>query len=289
VVEVFAVQDEITAAVTVAILPIVTDAEQQRALRKQPENLGAWEAYQRGLWHLSKGTEADNTRAAAFFVHSIERDSLFAAPHAMLAFSYLQRPLYGSSITECVERAGPEALRASELDPDDSNVLSVLSWVAFSSGDHESALRQADRAIAANYGDGHAHFTKGHALVFARKHAEGRQALHIALRFCPRGPVSITTQTVMAVGDYLEGNYGAAAASFKLLCRAHPNLPNVHRWLAASLGQLNLADEANKALHNAMMLSPTGFDTFVRSRPPHFYPQDDEHMLEGLRKAGWQG
>ena len=34
--DVFAIQDEITAAVTTAILPAVTDAEQQRALRKPP-------------------------------------------------------------------------------------------------------------------------------------------------------------------------------------------------------------------------------------------------------------
>jgi adenylate cyclase len=43
--EVFAVQDEITAEVTAAILPALTDAEQRRALRKPPQSLGAWEAY----------------------------------------------------------------------------------------------------------------------------------------------------------------------------------------------------------------------------------------------------
>ena len=65
--DVFAVQDEITVAVATAILPAVSDAEQQRALRKPPENLGAWEAYQRGLWHLAKGTASDNELAAGFF------------------------------------------------------------------------------------------------------------------------------------------------------------------------------------------------------------------------------
>ena len=51
--DVFAVQDEITTAVIRAIGPAVADAEQRRALRKPPESLGAWEAFQRGLWHLS--------------------------------------------------------------------------------------------------------------------------------------------------------------------------------------------------------------------------------------------
>ena len=39
--DVFAVQDEITAAVVMAILPAVADAELRRVLRKPPENLGA--------------------------------------------------------------------------------------------------------------------------------------------------------------------------------------------------------------------------------------------------------
>ena len=52
--EVFAVQDEISAAVANAVLPAISGAERQRSLRRQPENLGAWEAYQRGLWHMGK-------------------------------------------------------------------------------------------------------------------------------------------------------------------------------------------------------------------------------------------
>ena len=44
-------QDEITRAVVMAIGPRIADAEQRAHLRKPPESLGAWEAYQRGLWH----------------------------------------------------------------------------------------------------------------------------------------------------------------------------------------------------------------------------------------------
>ena len=51
--DVFAVQDEITLAVVQAIGPAVAEAEQRRALRKPPESLSAWEAYQRALSHWS--------------------------------------------------------------------------------------------------------------------------------------------------------------------------------------------------------------------------------------------
>jgi adenylate cyclase len=69
--DVFAVQDEITDAVANAIGPAISQAERQRAMRKPPDNLDAWEAYQRGLWHQAKYNVADNTRA----VHSFAAQS----------------------------------------------------------------------------------------------------------------------------------------------------------------------------------------------------------------------
>ena len=66
--DVFAVQDEIVAAVIAAILPAVNDAERRRAVRKAPENLDAWEAYQRGLSHLFRfPSDVDIDRAESSF------------------------------------------------------------------------------------------------------------------------------------------------------------------------------------------------------------------------------
>src|SRR4051794_18552589 len=69
--DVFAVQDEITSAIVTAIRPAVADAEFHRVLRKPPESLGAWEAYQRGLWHYEKRTVADRERGKQFFHRAI--------------------------------------------------------------------------------------------------------------------------------------------------------------------------------------------------------------------------
>lgn len=47
-------------------------------------------------------------------------------------------------------------------------------------------------------------------------------------------------------------------------------------------------DEARIALQQAMTISPMAFDFHVRSHLPWFRREDHEHMLDGLRKAGWQ-
>jgi adenylate cyclase len=76
--DIFALQDEITEAVTIAIAPAIADAEQQRAMRKPPGSLDAWAAYQRGLWHFGKVSAEDNAFAEQFFQQAVDLDPSFA-------------------------------------------------------------------------------------------------------------------------------------------------------------------------------------------------------------------
>ena len=84
----FAVQDEITSAVVTAIVPAVTEAELGRILRKPPGSLGAWEAFQRGLWHFAKTNATDNEQAQKFLERAIELDSSFAPAYSALGLAY---------------------------------------------------------------------------------------------------------------------------------------------------------------------------------------------------------
>jgi adenylate cyclase len=82
---------------------------------------------------------------------------------------------------------------------------------------------------------------------------------------------------------------GGVLATARRAVRDYPDYPLSYRYLAASLGQLGRIDEARVALQQAMTISPATFDLYVRSRQPWVRPEDYEHMLDGLRKAGWQG
>ena len=48
--------------------------------------------------------------------------------------------------------------------------------------------------------------------------------------------------------------------------RSYPDFPLAYRWLAAALGQLGRTEEARKALEEAIAISPTSFDMYVRDR-----------------------
>jgi adenylate cyclase len=87
--DIFAVQDEISEAVTIAIVPAIADAERQRAMRKPPDNLDAWAAYQRGLWHHSKATPENNALAQKFRQQAIDLDPNFSGAYVGLALAQI--------------------------------------------------------------------------------------------------------------------------------------------------------------------------------------------------------
>jgi len=59
--------------------------------------------------------------------------------------------------------------------------------------------------------------------------------------------------------------------------------------VADALGQLGRVEEPEEALRQAIAVLPGAFERTVRGRVPWMRPEDHAHMLEGLRKAGWQG
>ncbi|HME20938.1 MAG TPA: winged helix-turn-helix domain-containing tetratricopeptide repeat protein [Acetobacteraceae bacterium] len=288
--DVFAVQDEIRMAVVRAILPAVADAEVRRALRKPPESLGAWEACQRGLWHMAKHIPADTEQAQRFFRRAIELDALLATPHALLACSHMQMHGFGGNVRANQEMAEVEARKAIALDPEDSNALATLSAISlYNYADYEAALEHADYAISVNPNDFHAYLGRARALAFGGRPAEAEEPLLTALRLSPRDPLRSSAINTLAVARYFRADYAEAAKLEQRAIRDYPGYPVPHRWLAASLGQLNRTDEAREALCQALAVTQASFDFFVRQRQPFFRPEDYEHMLDGLRKAGWQG
>jgi adenylate cyclase len=71
--------------------------------------------------------------------------------------------------------------------------------------------------------------------------------------------------------------------------RAFPEWPQSYRFRAAALGQLGRTEEAKAALEEAIAIAPAAFDVYVRGRPPWYGLEDHDHLLQGLRKAGWEG
>ena len=288
--DIFAVQDEITEAVTIAIAPAIAHAEQHRARRKPPGSLDAWAAYQHGLWYLSKTTAADNATAGELFQRSIDLDPSFAGGYCGLATVQLRSAVTFAThdILEMLRSAEVLARRAISLDGSDAEVRACLARVLWVRGAHAASEAEAEQALALSPNLASAHAELGAALVFSGGWTDGTKALEKSVRLDPRDPRSATRLNQMTISAYLSGDYEAAMAIAQRAVEAYPDYPLCYRWLAAALGQLGHGEKAKQALDEAIAIGPASFNLYVRNRVPFIRAEDHAHMLEGLRKAGWE-
>jgi adenylate cyclase len=286
---IFAVQDEITEAATIAIAPAIAEAELQRALRKSPGTLDAWAAYQRGLWHLGKFAGEDNALAEKFFREAIDLDPTFAGGYRGLGYAQFQAAMSGfqkRSLPEVQSSAEALARRAVGLDGADAEARTFLGEMLLYRGDHEGALAEAERALAMTPNLASAHGWRG-ALTLSGRVDEGLASLRTSIRLDPRDPLLALRLNHLAMGLYLSREYAATIEAARRGIRSNPDFPSTYRWVAAALGQLGRLEEAKLALEKAIAVAPASFDAFVRRRVPWHRPEDYAHMLDGLRKAGW--
>jgi len=289
--DIFAVQDEITESVTIAIAPAVADAEQRRAMRKPTESIDAWTAFQRGIWHLHKFNPGDNARAQTFFQQAIDFDPTFAAAYCGLAWGHTQAAtvLQTYRLTEAQNSAEALARRAIALDPAGAEAHSTLGSILWLRGDSEGAVAEARQALAISPSLAFAHAVLGAALIFSGQPRDGIVAFQTGIRLDPHQSMLPSRLMHMAIGFYFCREYETAAGVAKQAIRSNPDYPNTYRWLAAALGQIGQIAEAKEALQRAIAIAPSAFDMYVRQRVPWHRPEDHAHMIEGLRKAGWTG
>jgi adenylate cyclase len=289
--DVFAVQDEITLAVTRAFEPAVKDAEQRRALRKPPANLGSWESYQRGMWHLSLWRPEHVPLAREFFNHALELDPMFAAAHTGLALVFGNEGTVFASrpLLEALRLSGDQAQKALELDPNDAEAHAFRANAVGCLGHYAAGFDHVERALAINPNCATAHHVKGWLQIFTDQPTEGRQGILYGIRLDPRRASYPFVRSHIVVSYYIECDYETAFAEAARLIADHPDHPFAHRWLAATLGQLGRSKEARAALDKAIAIAPDVFRLYVEQRVPWMGQSVYDHMLDGLRKAGWEG
>jgi adenylate cyclase len=289
--DVFAVQDEIAAAVTGAIGPAIADAEKRRATRKPPESLDAWEAYMRGLWHEGQGSAANHELAKQFFRKATALDATFASPHAALAEAYLNDgAMYGTlSLAEAAKLSGEWAGKAIAIDHEDADAQANIALAAMITGNVGEAHDHLRRAKASSPNWPTVLTSEEFILLFSGQSAQAGQAVTECLRVDPRGPRVAGLMQHVAISHYYDRDYTRSVEAAYSTATRYPEYHLTYRWLAAALGQLGRTQEAQAALSRAIELSPQSFEFYVSNRPPWHTPENYEHMLDGLRKAGWRG
>ena len=287
-VDIFALQDEITETIIGAVEPELGKLERMRATMKRPESLDAWDLYQHGMWHLYQYTKDDLVRARTFFQQAIDKDPRLGSAYSGIAEAYYYEGVYGfaDSISGTREQALEPALRAVALDPEDAGAHCTLGRAHYMRRTYDASIRELNAALQLNPSLALAHYGLGAALVFSGRSQDAIPHLTRAIRLSPYDPNMGSFLVRLADAAFFARNYEEAAEWAKRALH-QPNFQwSRYTVLIAALARLGKLDEAAQSLQQLRMKRPDVSLAFVRQTHLFGDPDDFAHYLEALRAAG---
>jgi len=286
--DIFAVQDEVTQAIVTTIEPRVVNTERQLARRKPTDNLNAWEAYQRGLWHIFQYKPEDTVKALEFQRRAVELDPNFASAYGAIAFCmYVYLLMDISKDREAdLERGLQAGLTAVGLDDNDPFAHVGLGRVRIIRAEHQQAIASFDRAIQLNPSFALAYYGKAHSLWHCGHPDQAVVAHDEAIRLSPSDPLMWTFMASKAIALFLLERYDEALDH----SRKAQQYPITAIWAfmgeLATLGYLGRDSEAREALARATTLEPKLSIPFIIRALPITHETSRSRFIEGLAKAG---
>ena len=286
--DIFAIQDELTEAITGEIEPELAEVERERAYRRPPENLDAWDFYQRGLWHMWQLTGDDNAEAQRLLQHAADLDPGFATALAGLAYSHFLDVVlgFGATPSEDIEKAREAAMRAVAMDVRDATAHCVLGRVHSALGDHSSALSELETAIELNPSFALAHYAHAMCLMLTGRSQAAIPEFELAVRLSPHDPYLYVFQALQAASYNVLGHFQQGEECARQATR-HPKAGFwAYAHLAQALAGQQKPEQARAALDTLLKMRPN----FSREFFEGVWPNCDRTFLAVyfglLRDAG---
>ena len=148
--EIMHMQSTLAGEIVGALEPRIQYSEALQAAKVPTEQLDAWAAYHRGLWHMFRFHSFDNRQATMLFEHAVKIDPGFARAHAGLSFTHFQNAFLGfsSDIESEKRQTRASAVKSMELDPLDPFVNLTMGRSEWLLGNLEAGLPWMERSIA---------------------------------------------------------------------------------------------------------------------------------------------
>jgi TolB-like protein/cytochrome c-type biogenesis protein CcmH/NrfG len=286
-VDVFAVQDEITNAIAAAIEPQIHAAENFRSHRKPPASLDAWDLLMRALSHYWRVTRQDHDTARALLERAIAIDPNYGQALSLLAVNEMFGVHLGwTQLAAVAPIAEAAALAAVRCDHEDAWAHAALGSVCFSTRRLADALAEFEQALALNPNFSLAQGYYALALSYAGRSRDSFEAAQRAIRLSPRDPSLAIYHGIAAYARFTERRYEDAIALAREAIRHRGDLTGAYRVLAVSAGMTGDGTLAEMALGELRRTQPGISLHWIATQLPWANDGDREHYLEGFRRAG---
>jgi adenylate cyclase len=289
--DVFVVQDEVVRAIVAILAAHVNRAEIGRALLKPPAAWESYEYYLRGteayFLHLTRRTKASLYEARQLLEQSLAIDPDYAPACARLSLTHLYAyfdPYDGDYLSPAaLARALDLAKTAVHLDPQLPLARAQLGWVLAWNRQHDDAVAEFERAFALNPNFIDNRFAD--VLAYAGEPARAIKVVEANTRLDPLGLIG-GRSIPMGLAYYILKRYGDAVHWFREAASRLPSLECSHVLLAGAYAQSGQLEAARGEAAEVLRINPRYTIEGEKRLAIYRNPEDVEHYLDGLRKAG---
>ena len=281
--DIFAIQEEITAAIA-ATLPGRVEADSHDRARHTPtSNMAAYECVLAGKVLHHKSKRDDNAAALELLERAIELDPGYAHARAWRACVVGQAWSYGwdEDPEASKQEIADELERALALDENDADIHRILAAVNIIRDDHDQALLHQKKALHLNPNYDLSVVQHGELMTWLGRPDEGVEWIKKAMQLNPFHPPRFWSHLGRAY--FVGRRYGEAIEAFKQI--GAPDQMH-HAFLAACYAYLD--DDAKAAAHRQEVLDRApDFSVAAQIAAQHYLKDADRaHHRGGFLKAG---
>jgi adenylate cyclase len=255
--DVFEFQDRITETIVGIVEPNVRRAEIDRARRKRPDSLDAYDLYLQAAPHFASAMPEDSEAAVPLLEQALKLDPQYAPAHALMALALETRFARGGHKKADAEASVRHARAAVAYGADDSTALAIASLpLAMVAHDFEAASSAVKRALDLNPSCAVALFFGAQAQAYGGDHALAEEYATRALRLSPLDPQSFMALNALGFVRGLAGRLDEAVSFFSKAVQANPRFSTLYIFQAAALAHAGRADEAATAASRLIAMQP---------------------------------
>lgn len=287
--DIFEVQDEITESIVASLEPELQRAEQQRAMRKPPQNLGAWDYLQHALAHQWKFTPHDYEEAIKFTRRAIELDATSSYARSMLANCLYEQTMAGwtADPAQAFREVFDAASEAVALDDGDwlGHFMKGMAYL-WTQRAYDLGTQENRRAVALNPSAPGAYHGLACLLSFTGNWAEAIPLLHKLLRLDPQYRFTGSALADISLAQLMLRDFDQARENAEKGIHAQPWFVRSYQRLACCLGHMGREQQARDVAEQLLHRQPGFSLAYVDTTYPFKLAADREFFLEGLHKAG---
>ena len=289
--DVFAVQDDLTRSIVGVLTAQLEEAEATQVVNRPPSTWRAYDCVLRGVDLCNAAVRKLSVEgiyeARRLFFQALAIDDKYARAYSMLSHSHHLTWIVDLDTDfmnpAALDRSYAYARAGVEADPSYPQARAQLGSVLLWKRQHDESLAEFAKATALNQQFFDVRLAT--SLLYGGEPAQGIEIIRTEMRRDPR--YSHLTLAHLGNAHFGLRRYAEAVPLLRQAILRAPNHRPAHVFLAASLAQNGLLDEAYKEAEEVLRVEP---NYAINRQPQCFAPyrrkEDAEHFIDGLRKAG---